>query len=272
MSDASLTPPKLVRVENVRRLLAPFVRNFVTQVAYKTPRTLQSALRANPHLIHIMNHGPMLAPYVAAGAFAQQVYELGYGERVPFGVVHRRLTSFPVLREYIERNFNIPRPFGFEQIAERLGSGWFNDFVVLPEGSNEAFGDPASIRPFKSHRYLELALRLRLPVMVTVHYGTEDWVLSIRPDRATMQVLRYLQPGLYGILQRSRYINFQSVPLRLARLRMASQLIYPDLRYENLPHMPRSRHLMIREASEDIRGQMQRLLTQLRDAPDQLAD
>jgi hypothetical protein len=210
-----------------------------------------------------MNHGPMAAPFVGGGLLAQKAVEAGGAERVPFAVIHRRLFRYGPVRSYFARNFNTSRPFGFEDIVANFGTGRFTDFMVLPEGSNELFGDMVHVRPFKSHRFIELSILLNAPVLVTVHRGTENWSTWLKLDDFTLQALGFLNPRFARRIVPSRTLNLPGIPMRVPKLYMKSELHYPDLKAHELSQEPSQRYHQLRAASEELRRRMNDMIEEL---------
>jgi hypothetical protein len=241
----------------------PAAKLLVKRFEHTSEPNLPTVLGEHPRLIHVMNHGPMLAPYVAGVHLAHQLAVSGGADRRPFVAVHRRLFMLPGVRQLIEGGFGAIRPLTFKDIVDGLRDGPYHDFLVLPEGDNEFFGDMRTIRPFKSHRFIELAVELGIPILISAHRGTEDWALSLRLDDRTTSFLSKLSPTLAQRFADDPIFNIQGIPLPIHALRMRSSVFVPTLQPGELSPNPRQRRLQILHESRAARAIMQRLLDEL---------
>lgn len=245
----------------------PVANALVRKVEYSADPDAEGIVAGCPQLIHVMNHGPMLAPYVASTFLADAIVNAGGAQRVPFATVHRRLYSLPGVRDVIKWAFDADKPLGFNDVVETFKQGPFTDYMVLPEGDNEMFGDMHSIRPFKSHRYMELAIETGLPILVTVHHGTEDWALAFRLDARTSRWLSTFSPALSERLGDTPIFNLQGIPMPIERLQMRSQLFRPSLTVGDLAPNPRQRRLQILAESRKVVDLMRQMLAEMQAAP-----
>ncbi len=260
IADKLLEP---VKVENVSTLLKPMVDFFVEDVRHTSSPEFDEILSRHPRLIHLGNHGTMLAPYLLSGAIAKLMDENGGGQRMPFAVIHRRLFKLPFVKVYFKRNFNSDKPYKFDEVLRELREGAFTDFVVFPEGANENIGDVYKISPFKSHRYLELAILAEAPILIHTHRGTEDWASTVRLDQVSMLLLERLAPKYYQRIAPTRMLNFQGIPTKIKKLRIHSLLYLPRLKAEELSEDPTERRAQIREESMQIAELMRKQLTKM---------
>jgi hypothetical protein len=261
MKPGSVFQP--VRIEQVYKLTAPLMRLLVGKVDFQSEPPLAQILQQHPRLIHIMNHSTMLAPWVATGALAEELFNAGGGQRAPFAIMHKRYFTFAPVRDFMRRNFNTERPLNFLEVADQLNQGEFTDFCVFPEGANEQIGDVYELSAFKSHRYLELAIEIGAPILITVHRGTEKWASTWRLDSLSQQLLQLAAPGLYYRLYPHFTFNVQAIPLQIQTLRMRSVLYLPRLQREDLHEDPIRRNHQIFEESLEIRKIMLRMLREL---------
>lgn len=266
MVVSQATPPPLlepVRLENIAKLLGPLQRQLIRNVHHTFEVEPETFLREYPRAIHVMNHGPMWAPWVVAGALAERFTAAGAGKRVPFAVIHRRLYKFSPVRGYFQKRFNSDRPFRFEEIVERLVGGDFTDFLVLPEGAYEQLGLPEEVSRFKSPRFVELALETEAPIVLTVHRGTEPWAVTLRLDAFTMRMLHYFWPSLHRRIADHATLNLPGLPAPIDTLRVHSVLIELPLKKEALSAEPRRRRQQLWEIAETVRDRMIYELRQL---------
>ena len=252
-----------VRVENVAKFLTPMVKFFVEEVDHKSSPDFREILDRHPRIIHLGNHGTMLSPYILSGAIATLMRDNGGGERTPFGVIHRRLFKLPFVKAYFRKNFNSQKPYRFEEVLRELQEGAFTDFVVFPEGANENIGDVYKLSPFKSHRYLELAIRAEAPILIHTHRGTEEWASTIRLDQIAMMALERFLPSYHERIAPTRMLNFQGIPTRIKKLRVNSLLYLPRLKAHELSEDVEARKAQIKAESQQIAEIMSKQLTKM---------
>lgn len=254
---------EIFQIQHVERLGRPFVNRLAPTRSFEADPDIESVLQVAPRLIHILNHGPSLAPYVVGAYVAQEIVRAGGGQRVPFAAVHRNMFRLPIVKDLIARSLGARRAFTFEDVVNQFQNGNFTDFVLSPEGSNEMRGNPYEVRPFKSHRYIELSIRLDIPMLLTAHRGTEDWTLSLRFSDFTASLLSWMNPRMAQLLSFNQTVNVQGVPTPLQQLRVKSLLYKPELKYDELADHPRQRQLQLREESEKVRKILSRMLGSL---------
>lgn len=251
-----------VRMQNVATFLWPLREFFVARHDNLASETLRTAMQ-EPKLIHVMNHGPMAAPYIAGAVVAEEIVRAGGGERIPLAIFHRRMMRYQFFRDYFQQHFGATPPLRFEEIVSQFGTGPFSDFVVLPEGANELYGDMRWMRPFKSHRYLELAILLDAPLLLTVHRGTENWSTALRLDDGSLTTLGMLSPAITRRILPTRTLNLPGLPMPIPQLLVTHQLYWPRLQGSELAATGAERYRQIRQESQLVRQQMNALLAQL---------
>lgn len=252
-----------VRLKQMYKNLRPMLARIVSRISFDSDVELYRIINENPKLLHVMSHGPMLGPWPAAAYLAKKAVDNGGGERIPFAQFHRFFFDVPLMKSMIERTFNSWRPFSVEEIIDQFQSGNFTDFMVLPEGDNCNFGNLNYTRPFRSHRYIEIAIRAQAPLLITVHRGTEDWAISARLDDFTMRSLSLLLPALHSRLEDSRILNIQSIPIQIPYLRVKSSLYRPELTADDLAEDPLKRRSQIRHESLKVQEKMNQMLSEL---------
>lgn len=254
------SPTGPFNLAGVAQALAPIRKRFIQQVSFTSEPALEKLLAANTRLIHVVSHGPMLGPWPVGAWMAQHIADSGGGERRPFAEAHRLLFNVPFVGDFISRTFNTEGPFRFEGVLQRLIEGELTDYIVLPEGDNCNFDDQDYLRDFRSHRYLELAIRAQVPLLLTVHRGTEAWSTAVRMDEFSMRALHLLAPILYHRLAQHRIFNFPALPTPIPHLRIASKLYTPKLTAAALPDDPTEVKALVREESHHVRGIMNDML------------
>jgi hypothetical protein len=252
-----------VTLKAIDKVLRPSLNNFVQRVSFESEVEVWRMLNDYPQLIHIMNHGPMLGPWPAAAYLAKKAVDNGGGDRTPFGMFHRTFFKIPGLKQYIAKKFNSDHPFTFEEILDEFEAGAYTDFMVLPEGDFCNFGDMTRLRPFRSHRYVELAVRLGAPIAITAHRGTELWAIETRLDNFSLALAKRLLPKSFGWIAQDRVLNLQTLPFTIPYFRMKVALYHPELKASDLSQDPDTRAKQIEEESNKVRAKMEQMLQEL---------
>jgi 1-acyl-sn-glycerol-3-phosphate acyltransferase len=161
----------------------------------------------------------------------------------------------------------------FDELVEQFSNERDVDLVVFPEGSNCFFGPPEDVQPFRSARFVEIALRARSPLLLCVHRGSEDWGVSLQVDGSMIERLRALPGPVYSWLNRTLQVErrlqetglvtLPSLPRPMERFDMLCELFTPTIQIENLPVDPAERKIRLSEQAKLIREQMKNMLAEL---------
>lgn len=223
---------------------------------------LPEILKANPRLMVIMNHGPALGPAPALVAWVQSMVAAGGGDRVPFGITWRGFYRLPVIRTLARRLTQSTADMDVDAAVERLVSGPFTDCCIMPEGELCNAGNGIDVQPFLSHRFIEIAVRAGVPVLLFAHTGTDRLARTLpAPDAATALVGRFSDPLRQAIGQTGAL----SVPWlfsgRIPQLGLACELYQPEIGPEELK--AGSGPARVSEAGRQVRARLQRLVNRL---------
>ncbi len=228
---------------------------------------LPELLRANPRLMVVMNHGPALGPAPALVAWVQSMAGAGGGQRVPFGITWRGFYRLPLIRNLARRLTQAGADMDVDTAVERLVSGPFTDCCIMPEGELCNAGNGVDVQPFLSNRFIEIAVRSGVPVLLFAHTGTERLARTIpAPDAATALVGRFSDPLRQAIGQTGALSLPWLLSGRIPQLGLACELYQPELTPEDLKLG--SGPARVNEAGRQVRARMQRLVNQLALATD----
>lgn len=170
-----------IRSINLRKLsdYETFTSKILNLVAKDTQFTcrpaLDQVLTQNKRLIVVFNHASPISWIPAPCLLTAHCVARGGGGRHPIAVMDRFFYSLPLLRNVAKFVSQSDRPLGFEQLVDHFETLDTADLVVFPEGSNCFFGDPSELQPFRSERFIEIAIRTKTPMLLCVHRGSEEW-------------------------------------------------------------------------------------------------
>lgn len=191
--------PIMRRIVDFSPVLASVLRTFVDRVTITNePRALEDLLEEHPRALFVLNHGPAHMPIVPVAALGRALVEHGGGSRRCIGITFRGLYLVPGIRELARYLTQVEEPPSVDELIERSTREDFDDVLIMPEGHNCVFGDPGSIQPFTSPRFVELALRMGAPIVLAVHSGLEETAIEVAaPEEWLKSPLLSMLP--YGI-------------------------------------------------------------------------
>ncbi|TDT44356.1 hypothetical protein DES49_0458 [Halospina denitrificans] len=224
--------------------------------------TLPAILEKHPKLLVIMNHGPMLGPAPALAALVRVMAHNGGGQRVPFGVAWRGFYQVPGLSQLASRFTQASGDLGVDEVVERLTSGPFNDCGLMPEGELCNAGNGVDVQPFRSHRFVEVAVRAGIPILLLAHTGTERLGQPVHVPSAAGALVGRLPEHMRRAISQSGVV---SVPWliggRIPRLGLSCELLEPELGFEELTSKESAQR--VSAAGRRVRARLQRLVNQL---------
>ncbi len=230
------------------------------EIIYKGEPSLREVLGKYPKVVHVISHAGTLGWIPAVLGLLRVAVEAGGAQRRAFGVFHRGLYRFWASRLLLRYLFESEEPPTFAKVIAAFRDQPVNDIALFPEGDNCIIGDVYEIRPFRSPKFVELALAAQAPILITVHRGAEEWGSDIYIPSYLFPVIRRFQPAYLYSLYKNPVLN---LPLRITHIpkfSMRSLLYMPRLSYEELSSKPRERWFQLQSEAQRIRLLMQDLL------------
>ncbi len=210
------------------------------------PGDLGAILAAHPNLVLAISHATPLSWVPIPFALAIAACAAGQGDRVPFGVVDRFFFKFKPLRPVGRFLTQADGHQSFDGLLARLQGAPGHDLVIFPEGANTFFGGTDGIRPFRSPRFVELAIRAGVPVLLVVHRGTEAWSRGLPMPRALL--------GRWGAA--GARLNLPRVPRKIERLVVAVDCYQPTLSAADLSPDPATRRGQVQAEADAVHARM----------------
>ncbi|WP_097462032.1 lysophospholipid acyltransferase family protein [Mangrovitalea sediminis] len=233
--------------------LRPWLVRDVTVVDEQPP--LQQVFRQHPQLLIILNHGPMLGPVPVLLAVADQALQAGGEERRPFGITWRGFYKIPVYRRLIQWLTQVGAAVSVDKAVELLADGSFTDCCIMPEGELCNVGNGVDVQPFLSPRFVEVAVRAGVPVLLVAHHGAGQLGRPLPVDPALLGLFRWMPGHLFSALQRSRTLSIPwLLQPRVKRLWLSFELCELAVGQEDLEAA---------DAGERIDGEARRLRARL---------
>lgn len=250
------------KLKDYQPFLSALLRTIADECHFESREPLATVLR-NPRLVVAINHSTPISWIPPICLLAEKFNEAGGGERTPRGVIDKFFYTLPILRMLAEYISQSDRPRDFDEILQDFTAEEKNDLVVFPEGAMAFFGDLRKIQPFRSPRFVELAIRARSPILIAVHRGTEEWN-SLFPIPKEITPYINMVSSFFG--RRFDEEQFVNVPMnlhRIPKLSMITKLYIPELYEADLSEDPRERRRQISAEADRIRDQMQDLFDEL---------
>lgn len=189
---------------------------------------LGSLLRQHPRLLICTNHGPLMGPLAAFVALHDQFVRAGGERRKILVIAWRGFYRIPLVRLFAQYATQTSRPLSVQGYLDAFSKHEFSDFLVMPEGDNSAFGNGDDIEPFRSHRFVEIAVRMGIPVLLMVHQGSSRWSRIFRLPFSPRWRDRLLPQGLMPRMRISGQLNLPPLfPARLPEVRVSFRLYVP---------------------------------------------
>lgn len=256
------------RMRDYRPFATRLVEKLSRSYSFECDPPFEQVIAENPQLIHIIKHGRLLSWVFSEHVKILLMCQHGGDDRIPRGVVHRLVYKIPLL-DRIPPYVNSFKPESWEEIVTDIRAGRFNDIGILPEGDYCNFGDGVDMQPFRSYRFVEIALQAGCPLLLNVHIGTEAWGANIPLGPFAQRVAKQVSFLRRGI---ERFggdlpLSVQLWPSRPIDFRLKMQLYHPSICYADLSADPLQRREQLAREGEAIRSAMQIMLDQLKCGP-----
>ena len=196
---------------------------------------LAKILSENPRLLVMGNHGSALGLTAATVGLLELLRRHGGAKRKPLVVTWRHYYKIPLIKYPISYLTQTDKALSAEQFVSTFIKGGFSDLLVYPEGENSMFGDGVTLQPFLSPGFIELALKIDVPILIVAHTGTRRFAREIPISRRGARLFRFLPKRSQEQLQRSGSVNiprFFSGPAQ--KLTYSFALYKPSLTLDEL--------------------------------------
>ncbi|MCX7606551.1 MAG: hypothetical protein N2170_04710 [Bacteroidia bacterium] len=244
--------------ELYRRLAWAYPLLFDEIIIRSTP-PLREILLRYPKVVHAISHAGTLGWIPAILALLRVALLEGGQERKALGVFHRGLYKVALSRWILRTVFQSTSPPTFARVIEAFQNGPITDVALFPEGDNCILGDVYDIRPFRSPKFIELAVAAQAPILVTVHRGSEEWGKDVYVPSWMLRWVRELQPSYVRPLMKNPILNLPVRLGRIAKFSLRSSLYIPRLSYDQLSSKPRERWFQLQEEAHRIKKLMEAL-------------
>lgn len=239
-------------------LLAP-------QSSLTSDPSLSEILENEKKLVVVLNHAAPLSWVPAIALLTREVCKAGGGERKPRGIMDQFFFQFAPLRPLAKYISQSEEFLNFDDLVEDFEDADQADLVIFPEGSNCFFGPSDQIQQFRSPRFIEIAVRANVPILVATHAGSESWGQIAKFPPTFSAVIPFLPNWAQKGIKSKGLINVPNVPMPLEDFRMHCELYKPKLTYDQLSDDKHERKAQLEEEANEVRSFMETSLNHLRE-------
>lgn len=248
----------------------PYLTALLALLAPQTKLTSEPSLKEvmadNRKLVVAINHSSPLSWLPAASLLAREAVRVGAGSRIPRGIMDQFFFDFAPLKpvaKYISQSDEFLK---FDELVEHFENAEQADLVIYPEGSNCFFGPPDEIQAFRSPRFIEIAVRASVPILICVHTGSEIWGQPFKFPPTFSAVIPFLPTWAQKGIAKSGMVTMPTLPVPLEDFRMHCELYRPSLKAEDLSDDKHDRRAQLHEEAEKVREIMITTLASLQEA------
>lgn len=243
-------------------LLSSLLKLMVEKVDFKSEVPLRSILK-NPRLVVAINHSTPISWLPAVSLLTEKVCRSGGGRRTPRGVIDRFFYKFTLLRTLAEFVSQSDKPQTFDELLKSFKDSEQTDLVVFPEGALSFFGDLDEIQPFRSPRFIELAILSGAPILLVVHRGSEIWNFNLPIPSDWIGWIEMVSPFFGKKISQDKAVNLPVKLKKIPRYRMRLKLYSPALFSSDLSENPAERRHQLEQEATTIRNLMQEMFDEL---------
>jgi hypothetical protein len=237
-------------------------KTFVKNYSFQSNPDLREIIN-EPRTIIVTNHATPLSWIPVMTTLSLEFYQSGGGHRTPRGIVDRWFYSNPFTQPIAEFLTQSDRPLNFDQIIESFVHSTATDLVISPEGANTFFGNVHEVQEFRSHRYLEIAVRAQCPILLVSHKGSESWCLPIALPKEVTPFVKVFSDFFGTRLEQFGKINLPLPPHQIESFKVKCQLYHPKLKIQDLPQDKNERKDLVTSESLQIKDHLSQMLSEI---------
>ena len=248
-------------------LLSQIMMLIAKKTRFRSRPGLAEVLSENQRLIVVFNHSTPLSWLPAISLLTAHACARGGGPRKPTGVMDRFFFSVPGLRVIAHQLTQSDHPLGFEELVSTFRTSKGTDIVIFPEGSNCFFGEPSVVQPFRSPRFVELAVRTNTPILLCAHRGSEKWAHAVSVGESVTSKIDLLPKVIANFLgerlKETGLLTIPHIPTKLDHFEMLCELYHPTLAEADLDQEPARAREQISEEAERVREKLESMLAEI---------
>lgn len=237
--------------------------HIVADYEFRSEQPLKEVYKSEQKIVTILNHSTPLSWLPAVCVLSEKIcLEAAGGDRIPVGVMDKFFFQSPLFKpvaSYLTQFNALP---SFEDIIRKSNLG-YTDVAIFPEGSNCFFGQGEVIQPFRSPRFIELALKMQAKIFIAVHRGSEDWAKAVQLNHHNFPLKAYLPGWLNEKIENGGFFVIPKIPNKIPRFAMTCEFYEPSLKIEDLSTKRSERMRQLWEEADKVRDKMQEMFDSL---------
>lgn len=257
--EKSGIPKEKLRKLSDYEIVASKVLSWVAKdTRFKSRPSLDRIFSEHPRLVVVFSHSSPLSWIPAPCLLTAHAAARGGGYRRPIAVMDRFFYSVPILKQLATYISQSSKPLSFRELIRHFENLKTADLVVFPEGSNCFFGEPSELQPFRSLRFIEIAVRTKTPMLLCVHRGSEEWGHTVSVPEAVLSLgAKFLSGRLFS----SGRITVPLLLKPMPHFQMLCELYQPELQI--LPEDPEMAKVALQKECELIQAKMKAMLQEV---------
>lgn len=235
------------------------LKRFYTNDIWVHPNSenLAEILAQHRKLICAINHGTSAAPGPAFMGIFDNYLKNGGADRKPLIIAWRGFYKVPVIKRLIAYFTQASHGMKASEFLDKMENQGFTDLFVMPEGENCVFSDGDEIVPFLSPKFIELSIRLKVPILVSAHNGTEKLCTPINLSAVQLNRMKWLPRRHFQILEKTRTIGLPHFTKNeVEKVGLYFRLYQPKLKEAELSEDQTHRREQLQWEADRVRGMM----------------
>lgn len=252
---------KLRKLSDYETVTSKILSWVARDTRFKARPSLDRIFSEHPRLVVVFSHSSPLSWIPAPCLLTAHAVARGGGARRPIAVMDRFFYSVPILKQIATYISQSSKPLSFPELVHHFENLRTADLVVFPEGSNCFFGDPSELQPFRSLRFIEIAVRTKTPMLICVHRGSEEWGRTVALPEAILSLAS--KGRFFGRLLESGRVTIPLLLKPVPHFQMLCELYEPSLQI--LPDDPEMARAALQAECEKIQAKMKAMLQEVDD-------
>lgn len=261
----------MVRLDQFDKYIRPLQRLFIRKVHFIDGVPWQDYLKTEDKGLIVLNHGPMIGPFVWIIAVLPRIVDMGYGHLMYSAIAHPIVRNVPFFARMVGFEKRGGKRLGVDDYVTLFNDNKLNLVSVTPEGEFSLYGNGVDMQPFRSPRGLEIALRAKTLIILMVGKGFESWQTNVPIDKPWQKrIVRWIASKIPFLdkldedaLAQAKQLSISRVFGRISDFYVYSELYEPELKLEDLSEDLETRKKQLWKEAERMRQRMIAMLEEL---------
>lgn len=261
----------MVRLDQFDKYVRPLQRLFIRRVHFIDGMPWQDLLTKENKGLIVLNHGPIIGPFVWIIAVLPRIVDMGYGHLKYSAIAHPIIRNVPFFAKMVGFEKRGGKRLGVDDYVRLFDNDELNLVSVTPEGEFSLYGNGVDMQPFRSPRGLEIALRARTRIILMVGKGFESWQTNVPIDKPWQKrMVRWFARRIPFLDRLDEEALGQATKLSISRIfgripdfYVSSEMYEPELKLEDLSEDRETSRKQLWEEAERMRQRMIAMLDEM---------